>query len=331
MKTRTIGESGLTVSQIGFGAWGIGGAYYGDVSDEDAIAAVRTYLDAGGNHLDTAYSYQKSEELVGRAIKGYDRDKIVIASKTFAGLRGIGEIPEIRKELEVSLRGLGVDYLDIYMIHGSPADPDVMAAICDEFEALREEGLIRLIGASIPGPVVTDDRVARARQYIRSGRIDLLQVNYSIARQKLGEMFAEAEEKGVGIFCRWVYESGMLTGKYPPGHEFIWPDTRNRYTPEERDGILKIGQELKGKLPPGYDNPAQAAAAFALATPHVTGIVLGATGPDQVRRNCAIDNLPPIPEQLFEELVATYGPLNDQYNPTREYEHVDGRLGASVK
>jgi aryl-alcohol dehydrogenase-like predicted oxidoreductase len=286
------------------------------------VDTIRTYLDAGGNHIDTAFDYHKSEKIVGEAIRGYDRDKLVLVSKTYAGCDNVSQIPEIRKNLEISLRDLGTEYVDVYMIHGSPNDRDHMNHLADAFEELKEEGKIRAVGASIRGPVNDDESLETARLYAGSGRIEVIQLAYSVVRQKHAEMFALAAEKGVGLIARWVIEAGMLSGKYPPGHEFIWPDIRNRYRPEERDAHLQAGQDLKGMLPEGYSNPIELATKFVLASPEVSGVILGGLRPDQVKRNCAMDKLPDLAPELVAELRARYAPYNDRYNPTGEFEHV---------
>lgn len=322
MKRRPLGNTGLLIDAIGLGTWGLGGVYYGEVPFAQGVATVRAYLDHGGTHLDTAYSYHQAEDIVGAAIKPYPREKLIITGKTYAGCFEPATIPQVRTELEISLRDLGTDYLDVYLIHGTPPAADHLNRLIDEFEKHKAAGKIRFIGCSIRGPSVTDETRDTALLAARTGRLDVIQLNCSIARQKHGAVFPVAAEHGVGIICRWVYESGMLSGKYPPGHEFIWPDTRNRYRPAERDAMLQIGQALKALLPPGFTQPVEVAAAFALAEPPVSGLVLGATTPDQVLRNLALDRLPPLPPDLPAKLKATYGPRNDQHNPTGDFEHV---------
>lgn len=322
MKRRKLGATGVEITEIGMGTWGLGGVYYGKVTQSDGIAALRAYLDAGGNHVDTAYSYHTSEDVVGKAIKGYDRGGLVLASKTYAGCFSLDDIPNIRKELEVSLRALGTDYLDLYMIHGTPNDADHFARLCDAFAQLRDEGKIRVIAASIPGPKVTDDSLATARMAVASGRVGAIQITYSIARQKLGAVVAEAAAAGVGVTARWILESGLLAGTYESGHVFAWPDTRNRFRPHERDAMLRLGAELKASLPPGFENPVQLATAFALSEVGLSGVVLGGTQADKVRRNCAMDALPPLPASVVTRLKAQYAALNDSFNPTGEFEGV---------
>ncbi|MFP4380698.1 MAG: aldo/keto reductase [Candidatus Sumerlaeia bacterium] len=322
MKKRKLGKTDLEITEIGYGTWGLGGVYYGEVEDNQGIESVKAYLDAGGNHLDSAYSYHKAEEIVGRAIKGYDRDKLVLSSKSYAGSFDMDRAKELPKECEISLRDLGTDYLDIYMIHGAPTQKDHMEALIDEFEKLKDQGKIRYIGASIPGPQVNDESVERALMHIQSGRIDMLEITYSIARQKLGKIFESAKTAGVGLVGRWVLESGMLSGKYAPGHEFVWPDTRNRYRPAERDAMLTVGQEIKEMLPEGYESAVQMAAAFALAEDAISGIILGGVKPEQVRQNMKIGELPPLPGDLVTRLKEMYADRNDEFNPTGEFEHV---------
>ena len=85
IKKRLFGNTGIEVSEIGFGAWPIGGSHYGDVPESDGIKAIETYIDAGGNHIDTARGYGKSEMLVGQVLNKLNRDSIFLASKTIKG------------------------------------------------------------------------------------------------------------------------------------------------------------------------------------------------------------------------------------------------------
>lgn len=312
----------LKIDRIGLGTWGLGGVYYGKMTFEQGVEVVRAYIDGGGRHIDTAYSYHQAEEVIGKAIKPYNREDLFITGKTYAGCFDTADIPRVREECEISLRDLDTDYLDNYMIHGTPFEADHFNRIADEFDTLKQEGKIRSIGCSIRGPVVTDETRDSAIMAIQSGRVEAVQLNYSIARQKHGEVFNLAMEKDVALIARWVLESGMLTSVFDVGHEFVWPDTRNRYLPEERDTILQIGQDLKDILPEGYNHPAQVAIGFALAEPAITGIVLGSYTVDEVHRNLKLRDLPPLPSTLVQTLKDRYGSLNDRCNPSGEFEHV---------
>jgi aryl-alcohol dehydrogenase-like predicted oxidoreductase len=324
MKTRTLGNTDLVLSELGLGTWALGGVYYGPVEDEEAIRAVRTYLDAGGNHVDTAFSYHKAEPLVGQAIKGYDRDKLILASKTYSSSSYEKAKQKLRHDLEISLRDLGTDYVDLYYLHGPPEDPDEMHRVLDEYLKLKDEGKIRHIAVSIKGPSVDDHSVALGRQYIASGKVNALQIAYSPLRQKARQFFDEAAQAGVGIIARQVIESGFLTGKYEPGHRFTWPDHRTRWLDEHRDEILKTVQEdfVTLPMPEGYQNPAQLAVKYVLAYPQVASMVLGANKNSQVERNVQIDALAPLPEDLVNQIEKLYADRNDWFNPTGELEHV---------
>jgi myo-inositol catabolism protein IolS len=322
MKQRSIGKTDITISELGLGAWGLGGVYYGKVPFQQGVDAVRAYLDCGGNHLDTAFSYHTSEEIIGAAIKGYDRSKIVIASKTYAGTESEAEIADIRTHLEISLRDLGTDYVDLYYLHGSPENPDRMHRILDVYEKLKQEGKIRAIGASIRGPIINDASLTNAFQYIRSGRLDVIELAYSVLRQKHGQIFAEAHQRGVGVIARVVLESGLITGKYEPGHRFVWPDQRTRYG-AELDEIFREGKKLLSLLPAGYKSTAELATQFVLSDPGVSGVILGGTTADQFRRSCAMDKLPPLPAELVAKLQSLYAPRCESFNPTGTLEHVD--------
>ncbi|MGF1451154.1 MAG: aldo/keto reductase [Opitutales bacterium] len=309
--------------RIGLGTWGLGGVYYGEVSDSQGEATVRAYLDGGGRHIDTAYSYHKSELVIGQAIRDYPRESFFLSSKTYAGSFGLGDLPKIREHVEISLRDLGTDYLDCYLIHGTPRDPEHLDRLIDAFAELREAGKIRSIGASIKGPGIDDTSLDTAMAAAQNGGLDLIQLSFSVARQKHAAAIETARRNGVVVIARWILESGMLTGKYPPGTEFAWPDTRNRYQASERDGILQIGQDLKALLPEGYSTPRELAVGFALAQPGVSGIILGANSPEHARSNLALEQLLPLPRELVTEIQRRYGPLNDAFNPTGAFEHVD--------
>lgn len=322
MKVRRLPKTGMKITELGLGAWGLGGVYYGKVPFEQGVEAVRAYLDAGGTHLDTAYSYHSSEEIIGAAIKGYDRSKLVIASKTYAGSFAEKDIADIRTHLEISLRDLGTDYVDLYYLHGSPEDETRMHKILDVYEKLKQEGKIRAIGASIRGPIINDQSLENAIRYATCGRLDVVELAYSVLRQKHADMFSIAAKHGVGVIARVVLESGLITGKYAPGHRFQWPDQRSRYG-AELDEVFREGQRLLTLLPPGYTSTAELATKFALSDPNVTGVILGGTTAEQFRKTCAMDNLPELPADLVAKLRALYAGRSEAFNPSGTLEHVD--------
>jgi aryl-alcohol dehydrogenase-like predicted oxidoreductase len=227
----------------------------------------------------------------------------------------IETIPEIRSELEESLRLLDTDQVELYYLHMPPENPDVMNRALDEMETLKREGKIRTIGASIKGPAVTATTVDLCRQYIDSGRVDAIQVVYSILRQRIGEIFDYAYERGVGIVARNSIESGFLSGKYRPG-KIIDADHRKRWTGDTQTRIFERVAELETyALHPPYRSMAQVAVRFSLEPNAVSSVIIGAKDAGQVQENMAVGSLPPLHEDLLERLQAEFGGKTEEYNP----------------
>ena len=196
MRKRILGKTGLQVTELGFGAWTIGGVSYGDIEKKDAVDTINSYINAGGNFIDTARRYDASESILGNYFKEYrNREDIILCSKTFAGQK-IETIPTIREDVEESLKLMGTSYIDVYYLHQPPDDEDVIEAALTELEKAKEEGLIRHIGASIKGPNVNQITVDLCRKYIKLGRVEVFQVVYSILRQKLYDVILEAQDAG---------------------------------------------------------------------------------------------------------------------------------------
>ena len=274
LEKRDLGRTGFQVTEIGFGAWPIGGGqtHYGLVPEEQAHGCIAAYLQQGGNLIDTARWYGESERLLGDYLRhNGGREETVIISKTIQL-----EAPRIRKELEETLRLLHSDSVDVYLLHNPPDDPGQMHRVLDVYEQLKAEGKIRAIGASIKGPDVTQHTVDLCKQYIRSGRVDVLMIVYSILRQKNEEIFQEAHESGVGILARTVLESGFLTGKYKPGHTFTGQDHRIRWGKERLRSVLEYVQELERlAVAPPYETVSQLAIRFALDRAEISSVVVG--------------------------------------------------------
>lgn len=314
MKRRVLGRTGAEVSELGFGAWAIGGAgrgfSYGEVSQAEALACLETYLDAGGNHIDTARYYNESERIIGLILKDSSkRERVFLASKTMQ------DTPkDIREELEESLRALQTDHVDLYYLHRPPDDVAEMHRHLDVYELLREEGKIRFIGASIKGPDVTQATVDLCRQYIDTGRIDAIQLIYSIFRQKTRGVFDEAQAKGVGLVGRTSLESGFLTGKYAPGQQFAGSDHRQRWG-DRLDGILACAQELRrSAVQPPYESLAHVALRFAVRPDAITSTIVGAKTVEQTQANLAALDLPALDDALVEQLVREYGGRTESFN-----------------
>jgi aryl-alcohol dehydrogenase-like predicted oxidoreductase len=309
MRTIALAKSGLAVSELGLGAWAMGGSSYGLVDERDARECLEAYVEAGGNFIDTAITYGESEQRIGAFLRDSGaRDQLVLASKC----RYTTE-DEIRQALETSLERLGCDRLDLYYLHSPPDDPETMNRVLNTYASLRDEGVIGAIGASIKGPDVTPDTATLIRLYADDGRVDVLQVIYSILRQSSRQAMEYARSRGVGIVGRTALESGFLSGAYRAGsafdgHRRRWGSTRLAMILEHAALLAEIA------VHPPYRTLAQVAARFALDEPSVDSLIMGAKRADQVRANVEAAGMPALSDELIGRLHRLYGPLGDAFN-----------------
>ncbi len=317
LKKRVLGRTGVEVTEFGFGSWPLGGEgpimHYGSVGEEQAVGVFRAYVEAGGNFIDTARAYNECERYLGTYFSKYGgREDLILATKTVAGA-SMETVPQIRKDLEQSLTLLKTDWVDILYLHQPPEDQEVIDKALDEMETLKKEGKIRALGASIKGVDVNPKTEALCRQYMATGRIDVIQLVYSILRQRHAAVIEEAYRQGVGIVARTALESGLLTGKYQPGHEFTGQDQRTRYNREKLDFILKTTQELmQSVVNPPYDSLAQVAIHFSLALEGVSSLIIGAKTVEQMQRNMQTAAKPALDGDLVRKLRQEYGDLTDK-------------------
>ncbi len=182
------------------------------------------------------------------------------------------------------------------------------------FEQLREEGKIRFIGASIKGPDVTPATVDLCRQYIDTGRLDVIQLIYSIFRQKTREIFGHAQANRVGLVGRTALESGFLTGKYEPGHGFSGNDHRQRWAGRLAQ-VLESAQDLnRTAVRPPYETLTQVALRFAMIPNAIGSTIVGAKSVEQTEANRATTELPPLDQELAERLVSDYSDRTAEFN-----------------
>lgn len=181
-------QSGAALPVYGLGTWGLGGEFQADRSgDTEAIRSIRTALDHGVTHIDTAEMYGEghTEELVGRALRGYDRSSVFLASKALAHHL---DRRSLVAAAQASLRRLATDYLDLFMIH-HPSDGVPIAETLGGMESLVEAGLVRFIGVSN----FTRERLDEARKQTRLP-IVANQVHYNLRVR-------EAERSGLLEYC----------------------------------------------------------------------------------------------------------------------------------
>ncbi len=310
MKYRRLGRTNLNVSEIGFGAWAIGGGW-GPQSDTDSVAALHKALDLGVNFIDTAAGYGngRSERIVAQVLKDR-RDAVVVATKTppadgpwppspYCVATDRYSEAYLRGNVEERLRNLGTDRIDLLQLHtwtrAWNRSPEPFAVL----RKLKEEGKIRFVGVSTPEQ---DQNSVIA--LMRDGWVDVVQVIYNIFEQEpAAELLPAAAEHDVGIIVRVVFDEGSLTGKWTPATTFPAGDFRARYFEGDRlarslDRVGRVRQTLEGS---GYTLP-EAALTFARSHPAVTTVIPGMRNPAQAEANCGASELPLMGEDLRRRL-----------------------------
>lgn len=293
MEYREIGESGIVASSIALGTWAVGGGpWWGDSDDSESIRAIHAAIDSGVTMIDTApaYEFGHSEEVVGRAVKGR-RDKVILSTK--CGLwwhddRGSFKFEQMGKrvnvslrpetlsaEIDISLKRLGTDYIDLYMTHWQAVEPD-KTPIEDTMAALlrmKDEGKIRAIG-------VSNADVNHMKEYLDTGRIDSNQLKYSMLDRKVeSEQVPFCIDKNISIQAYSPLEQGLLTGKIGMDYELSETEFRNNipwFRPENRKKVLDMLSGWK-TLADGYGcTLSQLVIAWTVRQPGITFVLCGA-------------------------------------------------------
>lgn len=289
MKYHNLGTSDLVVSEVMLGTWAMGGNQWGPTDDAESIAAIRHALELGITSIDTApaYGYGHAEELVGRAIKGFPREQLVIATKT--GLAWDAARPfyvdnsrdHIIREIENSLRRLDVDYVDILQVHW-PARDVPMEETIKAMGELEEVGKIKYIG-------VCNSDVPLIKKAMTADRIVSLQVEYSLLNRRIeSEIVSFCQEHGIGIIVYAPLARGLLTGKFKGCERFSQEDVRQkdaRFQGDEfRQNISKV-ECLRGIAQKHGKTPAQAAIRWVLEQEGISAAIVGAKRASQVQEN----------------------------------------------
>ena len=296
MQQRAFGRTGLAVSALGFGSWPMsGGDRYGAIEDAEAIRAIHRALDVGVNCVDTApaYGFGHAEEVVGQALRGR-RSQVILVTK--CGLAWGPEGPAIRRdtapaslrrEVDLSLRRLQTDVIDVYLIHWPNAETpfeDAFAAMDD----IVRTGKVRFVG-------VSNFTVEQMEACMRVRRVDVVQVGYHLFDRRMErEVFPYCARHGIGVMGYGPLGHGLLTGTFTAAHAI------------RRAGLAREGLRLRpadlhaGEPPPqrrgGRSTPArggrplgvsvsQLALAWVLRNPVVSTALVGARNPAEVDAN----------------------------------------------
>ncbi len=324
--TARLGRSDLVLPRVTFGAWAIGGWYWGGTDDALAIAAIQAALDAGAGAIDTApvYGFGHSERVVGRAIAGRREEALVL---TKAGLRWDCEDgahffttsdgrrvfrnlrPEsLALECERSLQRLGVEVIDLFQCHW----PDPTTPIADTMGALlglREKGWIRHIGVSNFTPAMM------AEAQVTLGDVPLVsnQPRYSLlARDIEADVVPHCVAEDIGLLVYRPIEQGLLTGKMTADRVFREGDKRAALALFCQENRALVNQALAGLADLADDHGAtyaQLAIAWTLHRPGITAALVGARTAAQARENLAAAQLTLSPAEV-DRLTTTFETLS---------------------
>jgi len=310
MKYRMLGKANIEISEIGFGAWAIGGSW-GPQSEKDSIAALHKALDLGINFIDTAAGYGdgKSELIIAKVLK--DRsEQIYLATKTppndgawpptpYCNAEKRYSEDYLRKNIEQRLKNLDTDCLDLLQLHtwtrAWNKDPQPLIIL----QKLKQEGKMRSIGISTP-----EHDQNSVIDLMRNGFVDTIQVIYNIFEQEpAAEILPVAREHNIGVIVRVAFDEGVLTGKYNKNSTFPSDDFRSNYFAGDRmeravQRVDKIKDEIKDS---GLTMP-QAALKYPLCHPAVSTVIPGIRNVNQAELNSAVSDLPNLSDDLLIRL-----------------------------
>jgi len=308
MRYRRLGKTGFQVSEIGYGAWGIGGKLWLGGDDREAAQALRLAIERGVNFIDTALAYGDghSEQLIGRVVREAGH-KIYIASKVppknllwparpGVPISDVFPYEYIMESTERSLKNLGLDTIDVQQLH--VWNPEWIA--CDEwkraFDDLKRSGKAQAVGISI-----NDHQPDSALEIIGTGLIDTVQVIYNIFDQTPEKnLFPLAMERDIGVIARTPLDEGALTGRINPHSQFEPTEFRARYFKGDRkkqvaERVAAIEHDLglqNGVMP-------EVALRFCISHPTVSSVIPGMRTRANVEFNCTIPGKGPLPEKVL--------------------------------
>jgi aryl-alcohol dehydrogenase-like predicted oxidoreductase len=303
MKYRKLGRTNYEISEIGYGAWGIGGALWQGAKDDESIAALRRAIELGLNFIDTALAYGDghSEKLVGQVARAAGR-KIYVATKVppknqlwparpGIGIEQVFPYDYIMRTTEQSLRNLGLETVDLQQLH--VWNPEWIGR--DDwrraFEDLKRSGKARAVGVSI-----NDHQPDSALELIRTGLIDTVQVIYNIFDQSPERnLFPLCLERNIGVLARVPLDEGSLTGRITEDSTFPPGDFRNHYFMGDRKRqVVEHVNALRRDLPGTNGNLPETALRFCISHPAVSTVIPGMRSIRNVEANCAVSDKGPL-------------------------------------
>jgi aryl-alcohol dehydrogenase-like predicted oxidoreductase len=297
MKYRQLGHTGFKVSEIGFGAWAVGGNEYGNsygsTKDEDSIAAIQQAVELGCNFYDTAdvYGHGHSESILGTALKKY-RDNVFVATKVGGDFyhnppRMNFASDYVKFAVEKSCERLQTNHIDLYQLHNPPLNLVRDGKVFDIFEKLKESGKITHYGISIHDP--REGIIA-----MKSGQPATIQVVFNILRQEAkNELIPAAYKNDVGLIAREPLANGFLTGKLNADSKFEQGDIRYNFPRAYLHSLTNAAKQLQF-LKSQDRSLAQSAIRFVLDHREISTVIPGGKTAQQVVENLRASETSPL-------------------------------------
>ena len=309
MRYRKLGKTGFEISEIGYGAWGIGGNLWQGGNDGDSLKALRRAIDLGLNFIDTALAYGSghSEQLVGQVLKESSQ-RIYVATKVppknllwparpGVGIDDVFPYDYVIQCTEKSLRNLGVESIDLQQLHVWNPEWIHQDEWRRAFEELKRSGKVRAMGISI-----NDHQPDSALDVIRTGLVDTVQVIYNIFDQTPEKnLFPLTQELDIGVLARVPLDEGSLTGVITEHSEFAPDDFRSRYFRGDRKRQVVEHVEALRKDVGDFPLP-EIALRFCLSHPAVTTVIPGMRRVANAEANVAVSDKGALSAQILQTL-----------------------------
>jgi aryl-alcohol dehydrogenase-like predicted oxidoreductase len=313
MNYRSLGRTGLKISEIGFGAWGIGKSMWVGASDEESLRALRRSIDLGLNFIDTALGYGEghSEQLVGRVVRErsetiYVATKIPPKNAVWPARPGtpVAEAfpsDHVIRCTEESLRNLGLETIDVQQFHVWSDEWVGQGDWLDAIQKLKQQGKVRYFGVSI-----NDYQSENALKLIESGVLETVQVIYNIFEQNPEEnLFPVCQRESIGVIVRVALDEGGLTGKITPDTTFAEDDFRAHYFRGDRkQQVYERARRIVSDLAISLDQLPETALRYVLSHPAVSTVIPGMRSVQNVERNCQVGDGRGLPKEVLQKLKA---------------------------
>lgn len=314
MRYRALGKTGFQVSEIGFGGWGIGGNAYGDsygaTDDSVSLAALNRAYELGCNLFDTAdvYGHGHSETLIGKALKGWQRDEVFIstavgqdfsetAQAKAGGVKPNFSAGYIRKAVNASLKRLNIDAIDLYQLHTPPLELIQHGQVFEVLKDLKQQGKIRFYGIAVHDP-------QEGIQAIQRGQVDAVQAIYNLFDKRIEKQLIElCTQTQTALIIREPLARGFLSGHMAEDRAFEKGDNRAIWPKPLISKRIQAANRFMSAIPDGYTSLSQLAIAYPLTNQAVSTVIPGCKTPAQVEENFATANLPPLTSEIMDAIT----------------------------